>query len=233
MEPKYQNWDKVILHPNHLWMEQGQDLTLFTMTNWSLELSSRTRPWGETGTGMQMTLVLKRKIMNEMMTTYLPTFLLMIITYATTFFKPIYFEAALSVNLTTMLVMTTIFIGVMDSLPTTAYVKMIDIWLIFCQLVPFAEVVLLTTMEYLREEEEQGKEENEEVNQAFHEQDIITVESLHNKESNVFQVKVKTGTAAGKKNKLASTNTLKTIGLKKSIISQTYIIFFQKRCFCL
>ena len=30
---------------------------------------------------------------------------------------------------------------------------MIDIWLILCQLVPFAQVVLLTAIEYLREEE--------------------------------------------------------------------------------
>ena len=46
--------------------------------------------------------------MSEIMTTYLPSFLLMMITFATTFFKPFFFEAALSVNLTTMLVMTTI-----------------------------------------------------------------------------------------------------------------------------
>ena len=38
---------------------------------------------------------------------------------------------------------------------------MIDYWLILCQLVPFAQVVLLTAMEYLREEE-QEKEETEE-----------------------------------------------------------------------
>ena len=30
---------------------------------------------------------------------------------------------------------------------------MIDIWLILCQMVPFAEVVLLTAMEYNREED--------------------------------------------------------------------------------
>ena len=35
---------------------------------------------------------------------------------------------------------------------------MIDYWLILCQLVPFAQVVLLTAMEYLREE---GKEETQ------------------------------------------------------------------------
>ena len=105
-----------------------------------------------------MTIVLKRKIMNEMMTTYLPAVLLILITYSTTFFKPYFFEAALSVNLTTMLVMTTIFMTVMQMLPATAYVKMIDIFLIFGQLYPFAEVVLLTIMEYNREGDGSGEE---------------------------------------------------------------------------
>merc|ERR1719450_989684 len=98
-----------------------------------------------------MTMVLKRKIQSEMMTTYFPSLLLMLITFATTFFKPIFFEAALSVNLTTMLVMTTIFISKMESLPPTSDIKMIDIWLILCQLVPFIEAVMLTAIEYHRE----------------------------------------------------------------------------------
>ena len=106
-----------------------------------------------------MTIRMKRKILSEMMTTYFPSLLLMLITYATTFFKPFFFEAALSVNLTTMLVMTNIFISKMESLPNTSDIKMIDLWLILCQLVPFAEVVLLTVIEYLREEEQEGTEE--------------------------------------------------------------------------
>ena len=107
-----------------------------------------------------MTITLKRKIMSEMMTTYFPSLLLMMITYATTFFKPFFFEAALSVNLTTMLVMTTIFISKMEGLPPTSNTKMIDIWLIICQLVPFSEVVLLTAIEYVREEEEGSNADN-------------------------------------------------------------------------
>ena len=95
---------------------------------------------------------LKRKITSEVMTTYFPTLLLTAITFATTFFKPYFFEAALSVNLTTMLVMTTIFMSKMESLPPTSDIKMIDIWLILCQIYPFVEVVLLTAMEYQREE---------------------------------------------------------------------------------
>ena len=34
---------------------------------------------------------------------------------------------------------------------------MIDIWLILCQLVPFAQVVLVTTMEYIRDDEPREK----------------------------------------------------------------------------
>ena len=91
------------------------------------------------------------------MTTYFPSLLLTAITFATTFFKPFFFEAALSVNLTTMLVMTTIFISKMEGLPPTSDIKMIDIWLILCQMVPFAEVILLTAMEYNREDKKKGK----------------------------------------------------------------------------
>ena len=50
-----------------------------------------------------------------------------------------------------MLVMTTIFISKMEGLPPTSTTKMIDFWLIQCQLVPFAQVVLLTVKEHLRE----------------------------------------------------------------------------------
>ena len=109
--------------------------------------------------GVRMVMKMKRKITSEIMTTYLPSTLLLLITFATTFFKPYFFEAALTVNLTTMLVMTTIFISKMEGLPSTAYMKMIDIWLIFCQLVPFVQVVLLTTKEYVRKEEDVNRED--------------------------------------------------------------------------
>ena len=97
-----------------------------------------------------------------MMTTYFPSLLLIAITFATTFFKPYFFEAALSVNLTTMLVMTTIFISKMESLPPASDIRMIDVWLILAQLLPFIEVVLLTAMEYFRETDIIGKEKMDE-----------------------------------------------------------------------
>ena len=125
------------LVPKKLWMEQDVDMTLFHMDYWELDFNSK----GSPEDGVSMTIVLRRKILSEMMGTYLPSILLLIITFATTFFKTFFFEAALSVNLTNMLVMTTIFTSVMEKLPLTSYPKMIDFWLIFCQLVPFTEVI--------------------------------------------------------------------------------------------
>ena len=149
--------DTVMLLPKDLRMEETLDMTLFVIRNWTLEY----RNTSSLQKGVKMTIVLKRKIMNEMMTTYLPSVLLILITYATTFFKPYFFEAALSVNLTTMLVMTTIFMTVMQMLPATAYIKMIDVFLIFGQLYPFAEVILLTIMEYHREGDGSGELKND------------------------------------------------------------------------
>ena len=57
-----------------------------------------------------MEIVFKRRLTNELLTTYLPSFLLLLMCYATSFFKPIYFEAAVTVNLSILLVTTTLFI---------------------------------------------------------------------------------------------------------------------------
>ena len=104
--------------------------------------------------GLVLTLILKRRIMNELLTTYLPTVFILCIVYATNYFKPFFFEAVVTVNLTSQLVLTTLFISVSNSLPPTSYVKMIDVWLIFSQLIPFAEVLLHTFMDSMRQEDD-------------------------------------------------------------------------------
>ena len=42
------------------------------------------------------------------------------------------------------------FISVSNNLPTTSYVKMIDIWLLSSLMLPFVEVILHTYMDSLR-----------------------------------------------------------------------------------
>ena len=80
----------------------------------------------------------------------------MLIVYATTYFKQFFFEAALIVNLTVMPVVTTLFISVIEKLPPTSYIRMVDIWLIYVILIPFCEVAILTIKEYNNLEKEQS-----------------------------------------------------------------------------
>ena len=94
-----------------------------------------------------MAIMLKRKVVTELMTTYLPTILLLLITFITIFFDKDLFGDVIAVNLTIMLVMTTIFTSKIEELPPTSDMKMIDIWLIFCLVVPFLEVILRTAIE--------------------------------------------------------------------------------------
>ena len=108
MEVKTGDRGTVSLLPANMALKESKVMTQFSIIE--CELINATH-------GIEMRIKMKRKIMSEMMTTYFPSLLLLMITYATTFFKPFFFEAALSVNLTTMLVMTTIFISKMEGLP--------------------------------------------------------------------------------------------------------------------
>ena len=119
-------------------LPEDTDLTMFTIQ--SLTLIKRERL-------VIMSIVLKRKVATELLTTYLPTILLLLITFVTIFFDKDLFGDAIAVNLTIMLVMTTIFTSKIEELPPTSDMKMIDIWLIFCLVVPFLEVILRTAIE--------------------------------------------------------------------------------------
>ena len=117
-------------------------------------------------TVLRVSITFGRRLLGTILTVYLPTILLNIIGHATNFFKPFFFEAVVTVNLTglqhviniyrfynttlAMLVLTTMFISVSNNLPKTSYVKMIDIWLIFNLLLPFIEVLVHTYMDSLR-----------------------------------------------------------------------------------
>ena len=133
--------DKVRRDFSRLTLED-RDLTMFTVTNLALTKN-------ETVNMVYMTLELKRKVVTELLTTYLPTILLLLITFTTTFFDNDLFGDVIAVNLTIMLVMTTIFTSKIEELPPTSDMKMIDIWLIFCLVVPFLEVILRTAIECL------------------------------------------------------------------------------------
>ena len=116
--------------------DYDRDLTMFTITNLTLSRE-------ENRNVVNMALKLKRKVSTELLTTYLPTILLLLITF-TTIFKDL-FGDAISVNLTIMLVMTTIFTSKIEELPPTSDLKMLADLLP----IPFLEVILRTLIECL------------------------------------------------------------------------------------
>ena len=95
-----------VLIPESLRMLSPLELTQYTINDWRLT------PYDtdDINQGIKMEITFKRKLTNELLTTYLPSFFLVGICYATTFFKQFYFEAAVTVNLTVMLVATTLFV---------------------------------------------------------------------------------------------------------------------------
>ena len=86
------------------------DLTMFSIQNLTLFKQKQL---------VIMSIVLKRKVATELLTTYLPTILLLLITFITVFFDKALFGDAIAVNLTIMLVMTTILTSKIEELPPT------------------------------------------------------------------------------------------------------------------
>ena len=64
------------------------------------------------------------------------------------------FEANVTVNVTTLLVLTTLFISISDALPRTSYVKAVDIWLITNLMIPFFEIILQSLMNIASKDDE-------------------------------------------------------------------------------
>ena len=94
-------------------------------------------------------ITLKRMFKYHLAATFVPTALLMIVTEITLFVDEKHFEATIMVHLTTMLVMYTLYQGVSASMPKTAYLKFIDIWLLFGLIIPFLTFVVETLLRLL------------------------------------------------------------------------------------
>ena len=73
--------DTMVLLPKRLDVIQERDMNLFRVTDYSLTFAIEE----DEKQGIRMSLVMKRKITSEMMTTYFPSLLLTLITFATTF----------------------------------------------------------------------------------------------------------------------------------------------------
>ena len=138
-------------------------------------------------------LKLGRRLIGTILTVFLPTVVMVILSQVTNYFKPFFFESVITVNLTIILVIATMFLAISHSLPTTSVVKMLDLWFILCLLVPFAYVLIHTYMDLLRNyskekvEKTEGVEDNEVTSQDHNKVQIL---KLGRKNSTIKPTKI-------------------------------------------
>ena len=102
--------------------------------------------------GVRVNIKLGRDFQTIFCVTYLPTILMNMINQATVCLDINKFlDAIITVNITCMMVLSALFISVSNSLPPTAEIKYIDIWLLYGLFFPFM-IILLNILLYLVQE---------------------------------------------------------------------------------
>ena len=148
MQPRKDLLNVIILNPYKFWYKGPKLLMTY-------EVKSMKMLQSEGGGGLEVEVLVRRRLLSIFLTVFVPTILLNLIGHTSNFFKKFFFEAIISLNVTVMLVLTTMFISISNNLPQTAYVKMIDVWLLFNLLKPFVDIIVQTYIETLRTDKEE------------------------------------------------------------------------------
>ncbi|XP_063600302.1 uncharacterized protein LOC134776481 [Penaeus indicus] len=102
--------------------------------------------------GVEVQLYLRNLSNFYITSTYVPTFIIVVIGYLVFFFPITNFNERIMVGLTGLLVEATFFSQVNSSIPHTAYMKLVDIWMVFCILTLFQVVVSVVVLHWILEE---------------------------------------------------------------------------------
>ena len=97
---------------------------------------------GSYGQGIKLSLVLKRKMIGELFSTFLPSLLMLVLSHlSSTFQCP--FKAAVLLNLASLLVVSMLSFSSLLRQPSKSSFNMVDIWLFTCYLTIISRIVLL------------------------------------------------------------------------------------------
>ena len=97
----------------------------------------------EGSAGLIISINLGRNMFSIIMVTYLPTLLMNIINQATTYVNSEdNYDVIITVNITSMMVLASIYLSVSSSLPTTSSIKPVEIWLLFNLFYPFMVIII-------------------------------------------------------------------------------------------
>ena len=93
----------VFLSAGRLEFNGPEELSQYFVRQWTIKEHLH----GKMGEGVRVDIVLGRRILSNILTVYVPTVLLNLMGHVTVYFKPFFFEAIITVNLTVMLVLIT------------------------------------------------------------------------------------------------------------------------------
>ena len=105
--------------------------------------------------GVQVEIVLERRISGIVLTTYFPTILMNVINQSTMYLEcDRFFEAIITTNITCMTVLASLYILFSSVVPQTSYVKLVDIWFLFNLIYPFILILIQIFIQKYRFDEE-------------------------------------------------------------------------------
>ena len=113
----------------------------------------------DNGSSVKVRILFRRKVSYHLSNTFAPTVSLLAIVEITLFFEESRLDMAVTLSLTVLLVIYTFYQSISAAIPQTAYLKLIDYWLIFCLLVPFV-IFIVESASYL-DRSRQSKIENQ------------------------------------------------------------------------
>lgn len=111
--------------------------------------------------GLEVVIQMKHLYASQILTIFIPSTIINLITYTTFFFKWYDFTNRVMVSLTSLLVLMTLFSQVSDTLPKTSYFKLVDIWFFVSILYTFAIILIHTIVESFHKYDMEIKEEEE------------------------------------------------------------------------
>ncbi|UYV81270.1 hypothetical protein LAZ67_20000607 [Cordylochernes scorpioides] len=98
---------------------------------------------------LNVTFTLERQNGYHLIQTYLPTFLIVTISWVSFWLNIDATPARVTLGVTTLLTLTTVASGVRTQLPPVSYVKAIDIWIGACSVMVFGALLEFTLVNYL------------------------------------------------------------------------------------
>ncbi|XP_050732358.1 uncharacterized protein LOC127006450 [Eriocheir sinensis] len=149
------NFSLASTSPGHLLLQPGEatytgeeDLLEYTLENVKMVTSPGGGGGGGGGGEVGVRVRLGRRSTHFLLTSFLPTFLLLLLSYATLFLKLSHFLPRLFLSFSSLLLLSSLYTQVTADAPRTSYFSLLDVWYVFLLLLTSAVVLLHLLIEY-------------------------------------------------------------------------------------